>query len=178
MNYKMVRYTLAVLLIFEALFLLIPMLCALCFEEWNSLLACGITAAICIVLATPFMFRKPANTALFAKEGFVIVSLSWILLSAFSALPFVISGSIPNYIDAFFEAVSGLTTTGSSILREVESLPKSMLLWRSFMHWVGGMGVLVFIMAIMPLSGAQNMHIMSFAVCSCAEVYPSCDQIT
>ena len=160
MNYKMVRYTLAVLLLFEALFLFVPMLTALCYEEWSSLLACGITALICIVIAAPFMFRKPKNTDLYAKEGFVIVSLSWILLSAFSALPFVISGSIPNYIDAFFEAASGLTTTGSSIVPAVEDLPKSMLMWRSFMHWVGGMGVLVFIMAILPLSGAQNMHIM------------------
>lgn len=156
----MVRYTLAVILMFEALFLLVPMLTAVCFTEWTSLIACGVTALICIVIAVPFIFKKPHNTDLFAKEGFVIVSLSWIILSAFSALPFVISGSIPNYIDAFFEATSGLTTTGSSIIPSVEDLPKSMLIWRSFLHWVGGMGVLVFIMAILPLSGAQNMHIM------------------
>ena len=160
MNYKMVRYTLGILLLFEALFLVVPMLTALCFEEWTSLWASGITALICIVIAAPFVIKKPEHTDLFAKEGFVIVSLSWVLLSAFGALPFVISGAIPSYIDAFFEAVSGFTTTGSSIVPAVEDLPKAMLMWRSFTHWVGGMGVLVFIMAILPLSGAQNMHIM------------------
>ena len=160
MNYKMVRYTLGILLLFEALFLVVPMLTALCFEEWTSLWASGITALICIVIAAPFVIKKPEHTDLFAKEGFVIVSLSWLILSAFGALPFVISGAIPNYIDAFFEAVSGFTTTGSSIVPAVEDLPKAMLMWRSFTHWVGGMGVLVFIMAILPLSGAQNMHIM------------------
>lgn len=156
----MVRYTLGILLLFEALFLVVPMLTALCFEEWTSLWASGITALICIVIAAPFVIKKPEHTDLFAKEGFVIVSLSWVLLSAFGALPFVISGAIPNYIDAFFETVSGFTTTGSSIVPAVEDLPKAMLMWRSFTHWVGGMGVLVFIMAILPLSGAQNMHIM------------------
>ena len=160
MNYKMVRYTLGILLLFEALFLVVPMLTALCFKEWTSLWASGITALICIVIAAPFVIKKPEHTDLFAKEGFVIVSLSWLILSAFGALPFVISGAIPSYIDAFFEAVSGFTTTGSSIIPAVEELPKAMLMWRSFTHWVGGMGVLVFIMAILPLSGAQNMHIM------------------
>ncbi len=160
MNYKMVRYTLGILLLFQALFLVVPMLTALLYQEWSSLTASGITALICIIIATPFVLKKPRNAELFAKEGFVIVSLSWVLLSATGALPFVISGSIPNYIDAFFEAVSGFTTTGSSIIPAVEDLPKAMLMWRSFSHWVGGMGVLVFIMAILPLSGAQNMHIM------------------
>ena len=160
MNYKMVRYTLGILLLFEAMFLVIPMITALYFNEMNSLMASGITALICVVIALPFVIKKPEHTDLFAKEGFVIVSLSWVLLSAFGALPFVISGAIPNYIDAFFETVSGFTTTGSSIVPAVEDLPKAMLMWRSFTHWVGGMGVLVFIMAILPLSGAQNMHIM------------------
>ena len=160
MNYKMVRYTLGILLLFEAMFLVVPMITALYFNEMNSLMASGITALICVVIALPFIIKKPEHTDLFAKEGFVIVSLSWVLLSAFGALPFVISGAIPNYIDAFFETVSGFTTTGSSIVPAVEDLPKAMLMWRSFTHWVGGMGVLVFIMAILPLSGAQNMHIM------------------
>ena len=156
----MVRYTLGILLLFEAMFLVVPMITALYFNEMNSLMASGITALICVVIALPFVIKKPEHTDLFAKEGFVIVSLSWVLLSAFGALPFVISGAIPNYIDAFFETVSGFTTTGSSIVPAVEDLPKAMLMWRSFTHWVGGMGVLVFIMAILPLSGAQNMHIM------------------
>ena len=160
MNYKMVRYTLGVILLFEALFLVVPMLTALYFKESESLKAFGLTALICILIAAPFVIKKPKSTDLFAKEGFVIVSLSWVILSAFGALPFTISGTIPSYIDAFFETVSGFTTTGSSIIPAVEELPKAMLMWRSFTHWVGGMGVLVFIMAILPLSGAQNMHIM------------------
>ena len=153
MNYKMVRYTLGVILMFEAFFLLVPILTALCYGEWQSLIASAITALICVVIAAPFVLKKPKNTVLFAKEGFVIVSLSWVILSAFGALPFVISGSIPNYIDALFETASGFTTTGSTVVTSVENLPKAMLMWRSFTHWVGGMGVLVFIMAILPLSG-------------------------
>ena len=160
MNYKMVRYTLGVILLFEALFLVAPILTALYFHEQSSLTACAITALICMVIAVPFVIKKPKQTDLYAKEGFVIVSLSWVILSLFGALPFVISGAIPSFIDAFFETVSGFTTTGASIVPSVEDLPRAMLMWRSFTHWVGGMGVLVFIMAILPLSGAQNMHIM------------------
>lgn len=160
MNYKMMRYTLGILILFEALFFLVPMATALVYSEWDCVKAIGISMGICLVVGIPFSLKKPKNTKLFAKDGFVIVSLSWIALTAFGALPLVISGSIPNYIDAFFETASGFTTTGSSIVLAVEELPKSMLMWRSFTHWVGGMGVLVFIMAIMPLSGAQNMHIM------------------
>ena len=156
----MVRYTLGVLLLFESAFFLVPILTALCFGEREALFAFAITAVICVVISAPFVLRKPKNTDLFAKEGFVIVSLSWIILSAFGALPFVISGAVPKYIDAFFEIVSGFTTTGSSIIPEVEKMPKAILIWRSFSNWIGGMGVLVFIMAIFPLSGAQNMHIM------------------
>lgn len=160
MNYKMLRYTLGVLLLFEAFFFLVPIITALCFDEMRSLLAFGITALICLALSAPFVIKKPSNTELFAKEGFVIVSLSWVLLSAFGALPLVISGAVPSYIDAFFEMVSGFTTTGSSIIPSVEDMPNAVLIWRSFSNWIGGMGVLVFIMAILPLSGAQNMHIM------------------
>ena len=160
MNYKMVRYTLGVILLFEALFFIVPILTALYFDEGKSLFAFSLTAIISLIIAVPLVFKKPKNTDVFAKEGFVIVSLSWIILSVFGSLPFVISGAIPNFIDAFFETVSGFTTTGSSIVPSVEALPKSALIWRSFTHWVGGMGVLVFVMAILPLSGAQNMHIM------------------
>lgn len=160
MNYKMVRYTLSILLLFEALFFVVPILTALYFGEMQTLYAFAITAGICIVIATPFIIKKPKNSELFAKDGFVIVSLSWILLSAFGALPLVISGYVPNFIDAFFEMSSGFTTTGSSIIPAIEDMPKAIIIWRSFSNWIGGMGVLVFIMAILPLSGAQNMHIM------------------
>ncbi len=160
MNYKMVRYTLGVILLFEAFFFIVPILTALYFGEMGALRAFGISALICVAVAAPFTVKKPKNTELFAKEGFVIVSLSWIILSLFGALPFVLCGAVPNFIDAFFEIVSGFTTTGSSIIPAVEEMPNAILIWRSFSNWIGGMGVLVFIMAILPLSGAQNMHIM------------------
>ena len=108
-----------------------------------------------------FMYQKKAKGKdVFAKEGFVLVSLGWLVLSFFGCLPFVLSGEIPHFIDALFEIVSGFTTTGSSILPEVEKLSKASLIWRSFSHWIGGMGVLVFILAILPMAGDYDMHIM------------------
>ena len=162
MNYKMIRYTLGIILIFEAAFLTVPLITALCFlpNEWREVYATLGTIGICLTLGIISSARRPADTTLYTKDGFAIVALSWIVLSLFGALPFVFSGTIPNYIDALFETVSGFTTTGSSILGKVSEIPNSMLMWRSFTHWVGGMGVLVFIMAILPLGGAQNMHIM------------------
>lgn len=139
--------------------MLVPTVTALIYREREvgyflaTILLCALIGGICV-------WRKPKSTVLYARDGFVIVSLSWIVLSLFGALPFFLSGSIPNFVDALFETVSGFTTTGASILSEVEVLPKCMLMWRSFTHWVGGMGVLVFIIAFVNLSGGQNMHIM------------------
>ena len=160
MNYGMIRYTLGWILLFEAAFLTVPLITALVYGEWWPLAAVAITVAICAIIGRLMSFKKPKDMKLYARDGLVIVSLSWIVLSVFGALPFVISGSIPNYIDALFETASGFTTTGSSIVPAVEDLPRCMLMWRSFTHWVGGMGVLVFIMAFLPLGGAQNLHIM------------------
>lgn len=159
MNYRMIKYILGWILIFEALFLLVPALTALVYGE-SVIISILISVLCCLAAGGLLIIRKPASTELYSKEGFVIVSLSWIVLSIFGALPFVLSGTIPRFIDALFETVSGFTTTGASILPEVESLPRSMLMWRSFTHWVGGMGVLVFVMAFIPLSGGQNIHIM------------------
>ncbi len=159
MNYRMIKNVLGWLLLFEAAFLLLPLITAVIFWE-KAFFAFLITVGLCFAVGWLAVWQKPKNTALYAKEGFVIVALSWILLSLFGCLPFVISGAIPNFVDALFEMVSGFTTTGASILTEVESLPRSILIWRSFSHWVGGMGVLVFIMAFLPLSGGRNMHIM------------------
>ncbi len=159
MNYGMIKNITGWLLIFEALFMALPAAVAVIYREsqlWYFLMV----MAGCLLLGGLMVFRKPKSTTLYAKEGFVIVSLSWIVLSLVGALPFFLSGSIPNYIDALFETVSGFTTTGASILTAVEPLPKCMLMWRSFTHWVGGMGVLVFIMAFVPLSGGRNLHIM------------------
>ncbi len=159
MNYRMIKYTLGWILLFEAGFLFIPLIAALIYSEreiWSFLLS----ILICIAAAGLMFIGKPRSRVLYAREGFVIVSLSWIFLSIFGCIPFMLSGAIPSFIDALFETVSGFTTTGASILGRVEDLPRSLLMWRSFTHWVGGMGVLVFIMAFLPLSGGQNMHIM------------------
>ena len=138
---------------------MIPVIIALIYGE-SSGIYFAVCGAACLVVGTHMTHKKSGNRSFFAKEGFVSVSLSWIVLSIIGALPFVLSGVIPNPVDAMFEIVSGFTTTGASILPEVESLPKCMLFWRSFSHWIGGMGVLVFMMAILPLADGENMHIL------------------
>ena len=149
------------LLIFEAVFFLVPLITAIVYGE-SAGVSFLICIGICAALGGVCLIGKPKDESLYAKEGFVIVALSWIILSLFGALPFVFTGAIPSFIDALFETVSGFSTTGASILSgaQIESLPKSVLMWRSFTHWVGGMGVLVFIMAFLPLSGGKNMHMM------------------
>ena len=119
------------------------------------------TMLLCLVIGVPMvLLKRPKQAVFYAKDGFVSVGLSWVVLSVMGALPFVISGSIPHPVDALFETVSGFTTTGSSILSDVEALPKCMLFWRSFTHWVGGMGVLVFMLTILPMSGGYHMNLM------------------
>ncbi len=155
----MIKKTFGWLLIFEAIFMTLPLITAVIYKE-SEFKYFLISIGICILVGGLFLIGKPKSTTLYSREGVVIVAASWILLSLFGAVPFYISGAIPSYIDAFFETVSGFTTTGATILGEIESLPRSILLWRSFTHWIGGMGVLVFIMAFLPLSGGHNMHIM------------------
>ena len=159
MNYKMIKYVIGWILLFEAIFLMLPAVTALIYKE-SVIFDILISTLICAALGGILVLFKPKNTLLFSREGFVIVSLSWIVMSIFGALPLYISGYASSYIDALFETVSGLTTTGATILTDVESLPKALLIWRSFTNWIGGMGVLVFIMAFLPLSGGYNMHIM------------------
>ena len=167
MNFRMIRYTLGLILLFESAFFFPSLLTSVVLFEWRSMLAFLAATVITSSLGLLMAFKKPEDRHLYARDGLAIVALSWITLSIFGAIPFVISGAIPNYLNALFETVSGFTTTGSSIMPSVEvmpdgvtAMPQSILLWRSFTHWVGGMGVLVFIMAIMPISGAHNMHIM------------------
>lgn len=156
----MIKNILGWLLIFDGAFMTVPLITGIVCRERECLWFL-LTIAVCEVLgASMVFFRKPKNKMLYAKEGYVIVALSWIVMSLFGAVPLWLSGSIPDYVDALFETVSGFTTTGASILSDVESLPKCMIMWRSFTHWVGGMGVLVFVMAFIPLSGGSNMHIM------------------
>ncbi len=159
MNYKMIIHILGWILIFEALFMTVPMVTAIVYGESAVWYFLG-TALFCAAAGLLIRLKKPKNTTLYTRDGFIIVAMSWIVLSIFGAMPFFLSGTIPNFMDALFETVSGFTTTGASILSDVEALPKAMLMWRSFTHWVGGMGVLVFIMAFLPLSGGQNMTMM------------------
>jgi len=159
MNRKMIFFMLGRILQIESVLLLLPLAVSLIYGE-ACLTAFLLTALLAAVLGTGAVlcFRTEDKT-IFAKEGFAIVALAWILMSAVGALPFVISGEISSYTDAFFETVSGFTTTGASILTDVESMSKGLLFWRSFTHWVGGMGVLVFIMALFPSEG-RSIHIM------------------
>ena len=144
----------------EAGLLLIPLVVGLICHEPASARAFLITAIATAAAGGLLMLAKPRAMTVYAREGFVIVGISWIVLSLFGCLPFVISGQIPRFINAFFETVSGFTTTGASILTDIESLDKSMLFWRSFTHWIGGMGILVFGMIIIPLGGKRSMHLL------------------
>lgn len=143
----------------EGLLLLIPALVGLIYQE-KCAVYFVITAAVLAVIFLLTGRKKPENTMLYGKDGLLIVSSAWILWSLFGALPFFLSGSIPNYMDAFFETVSGFTTTGSTILKDVEVLPQCMTFWRSLTHWVGGMGVLVFVMVLTNLDKQSAIHLM------------------
>ena len=144
MNYRMVVFVLGRIFLVEAAMMLLPMVCSAIYGEWYMLPAFLLPAVILLLLGLAASLRTPKNTTIYARDGLAIVALVWVLMSAFAALPFVISGEIPAFADAFFEMVSGFTTTGSTILNDVEALSRGALFWRSFSHWVGGMGVLVF----------------------------------
>ncbi len=159
MNGKMISHILYKLMGVEGVLLLIPMGVAILYGE-ESYLSFLIVAAALIVLSLVLGAKKPKNPVIYAKEGLFIVGLTWLVWSIFGALPFVISGTIPNFLDAFFETVSGFTTTGSTILTDIEVLPRGILFWRSFTHWIGGMGVLVFVVAIIPLADKRSMYLM------------------
>ena len=159
MNIRIILYFLGWVLKIEALFMILPYIIAAIYQEKNGIyfLIVGLVSG---VLGWLISHKPPQNRAFYAREGFVSVALSWIVLSFFGALPFYLSGEIPLFEDALFEIISGFTTTGTSILPDVEALSRCMIMWRSFTHWIGGMGVLVFILAILPMVGGCNMHIM------------------
>lgn len=159
MNYKMVLRTVGRLLWAEAFFLIFPMLVSLYYKE-NLLHIYLIVIGLLLGIGALMNMVKPKKRTIYAREGFVIVSISWVLLSFFGALPFVISHEIPSIVDAFFETVSGFTTTGATILTDIEAMPKSLLFWRAFTHWIGGMGILMFVLAFLPQKDMQSMHIM------------------
>ena len=158
MNTRMICRVLGLILLILAGLLLLPLLVGLIYRE--PVLHFVITAALAAVLGFLLTRIRPSSTAIYAREGFVIVGLGWILMSLLGALPFVLGGSIPHYIDAVFETASGLSTTGATVVTDIEGLPRADMFWRLFTHWIGGMGVLVFLMAVLPMSGEHSMHIM------------------
>ncbi len=160
MNYGMIVYMLGWICLFEAMFMALPLMVAVIYQEpegWAYLMV----LVLCAVLGLLLTRRKVKNRKIYGRDGLVIVAFCWIVLSIFGAAPFVISGDIPSFTDALFETISGFTTTGSSILNDVEALSRANLFWRSFTHWIGGMGVLVFILALLPIkAGGAGMYIM------------------
>lgn len=170
MNYGMIRYIVGKMLLIEGFLLLFPAFVSFLYGEMEGI--SFLLTAMLLLLVSFLGSRKPENTAIYAKEGFLIVALAWVLWSAFGALPFLLSGCIPRFEDAFFEVVSGFTTTGSTILRDIEGLPKCMNFWRCLTHWVGGMGVLVFVMAVLPLSNKNSMFLMRAEIPG-----PTCDKL-
>ena len=159
MNNKMIVYIIAKMLGVEGAVLLIPAFVAFLYGE-SDVIQFLIVSAVLGAIFFIFGRKRPENKVIYAKEGLVIVGLAWILWSLFGALPFVLTGSIPSYVDAFFETVSGFTTTGSTILTDIEALPKGVAFWRSLTHWIGGMGVLVFVMMLTSLDDEHSMHLM------------------
>lgn len=159
MNNSIVRYILGHVLLMEAILMLLPCLVSVIYGEREGFCYL-LTAVLCGLLGILMTLRKPKHSIFYLKEGCVATALSWILLSFFGALPFWISREIPSFTDALFETISGFTTTGASILSNVEALSHCSLFWRSFTHWIGGMGVLVFLLAIIPLSGGSHINLM------------------
>ena len=160
MNFSIVRFILGWILKFESVFLLLPAIVGLFYGEQRASGSYLISAALCLLVGFLVSFKPPVSRQLYMREGFACVALGWLVMSIFGAVPFVLCGDIPSCTDALFETVSGFTTTGASILTDVEALTHASLFWRSFTHWVGGMGVFVFIMAILPLMGGSTMNLM------------------
>ncbi len=160
MNYRMIISILGHVAILQSVLLLPSALVGFLYGETENAFIFLSVAAFCLILGLLFRIFKPKSRTFYAREGFVATAFTWILMSLTGALPFYLSGDIPSYPDALFEIISGLTTTGSSILTDVEALSHCNLFWRSFSHWIGGMGVLVFILAILPMTGGSTMNLM------------------
>ncbi len=170
MNYGMIRFVVGKMLLIEGFLMLFPALIALLYGEIEGV--DFLFATLILILISLLFCKKPENSVIYAKEGFLIVALAWVLWSIFGALPFLFSGCIPRFEDAFFEVVSGFTTTGSTILTNIEGLPKCMNFWRCLTHWIGGMGVLVFVMTVIPLSNKNSMFLMRAEMPG-----PTCDKL-
>lgn len=159
MNSAMIRYILGNVIKLEGLFLLLPCVISLIYQEKEGGVYL-VLALVCVVLGMLLTRKKPENTVFYLKEGCIATSLSWIVLSFFGCIPFMVTGEISSFTDAMFETMSGFTTTGASILSDVEALSHTSLFWRSFTHWIGGMGILVFLLAVVPMGGGSNMNLM------------------
>lgn len=160
MNYAIVKFIIGKVLYFEAAFMMLPCVTAIIYQE-ESGWAFFFTALLCVLIGAVLTRKSPKNSVFYVKEGFVTVALSWIVMSLMGGIPFLIGGVMTNPVDALFETVSGFTTTGASILADVEIVPKCMLMWRSFTHWIGGMGVLVFLLSFMHTHGSgSHMNLM------------------
>ncbi|WP_026653920.1 TrkH family potassium uptake protein [Butyrivibrio proteoclasticus] len=160
MNYGMIRYTLFRLMRIMAALLILPFVVGLIYKEYDSAETFFILILVMFIVGYLGSFKKPANQVLYAKEGFAITAVAWVVMSMLGAIPFVLTGTIPNYIDALFETISGFTTTGGSILTSVDGVEKSVQFWRTFTHWIGGMGVLVFLLAVVRNSDGYSIHLM------------------
>lgn len=160
LNWLVIGNVIGNVLLAVAGLMIFPVICGLFYGEMDQIIHFIITIAICLAIGFPLSRFRVQHSMYFARDGLIAVGLGWVVISLFGSLPFYFSGAIPNFVDSLFETVSGFTTTGSSILREIESLPKCMLFWRSFTHWVGGMGILVFVLAILPKASERSMHIL------------------
>ena len=158
MNYKMVGRVLGMVLLCLTGLMLVPLLAGIIYgENVRPFVLC---IALSLALGLGLASIKPDSTDLFARDGFLAVGLAWMLMSLLGALPYILSGDIPDFVDALFESVSGFSTTGATVLTDVEALSRSCMLWRLLSQWIGGMGVLVFMLAVMPMSGEHSMHIV------------------
>ena len=159
MNKKMIVFTIGKLLTITGLLMFMPVIVSLIYQETEGVYY-AILGIIMLALGILISRKAPRKKNIYAREGFAIVALSWLLISLLGAIPFCLTGEIPSYVDAVFETVSGFTTTGSSILSNVEALSHTSLFWRSFTHWVGGMGILVFVIAFIPIASGRSLHIL------------------
>ena len=159
MNKAIIRYILGTILKTEGFLMILPCIVAIIYHESEGFIYLCVATA-CILLGFLISLKKPAEHVIYLKEGCIATALSWIVMGMAGAIPFVITHEIPSYTDALFETISGFTTTGASILNDVEAFSHTSLMWRSFTHWIGGMGVLVFIIAIIPMSGGSNINLM------------------
>lgn len=164
MNYEMMTYVIMSIAKVEGLLMIIPAIVSLFYKEYETSLSIAIIAVAFLLIGIIFTVKKPKKIDIFIKDGILIVGLAWIVFSVIGSLPFYFTGTIPHFIDAYFETVSGFTTTGSTILTDIESLPMGILFWRSFTHWIGGMGVLVFVLAIIPIAESRSINIMKAEV--------------